>query len=123
MESTSETELQIVKNYIAQAKFSAALLCLEVLIRKNELSPYLLILKSRLILLQNQDSLYSLTDAENCLLQALSINPSDLEANEDLMYLYDAIIPNEKKLMAIANEILATTKTIQEKIHLVIANI
>ena len=93
------------------------------MIRKNELSPYLLILKSRLILLQNEDSLYSLTDAENCLLQALSINPSDLEANEDLMYLYDAIIPNEKKLMAIANEILATTKTIQEKIHLVIANI
>jgi hypothetical protein len=80
-----------------------ALLLADELLAQNELSPYLLVTKARLILLLDRTDGPSLEDAEQCLLRAIEINAHDLEAIEELAHLYDVTLPDSTRAASFAS--------------------
>ena len=75
-------------------KYQKALMVVEEMLIKNQISPYLLVRKARLIMLQNESDLHDINDVEKILLQAYEINPDDLEVLEELYYFYNVIAQN-----------------------------
>ena len=60
----------------------------------------------------DSDLVYSLEDAEKCLLSALEINDQDIDAMIELAHLYD-IIPNPPEALKYASLVLDEIKRIE----------
>ena len=59
--------------------------------------PYHLVKRSIAILLQDEDSTFTLEDAEADLLKAYESDPKHLESIEELAHYYDAVVPDQAK--------------------------
>ena len=81
------------------------------LLRADGGCPYLLVLRSRLIQVDESDSTLTLEDAENCLLAAVRIDPTYLAALEDLAHYYDAVAPDRAKARLYASQFLEQVNT------------
>jgi len=79
---------------LSEKKLSEALIFVEELLTKNLISPYLLVQKARLIMLQNTDQAPPLAEVERCLLLAHEINQDDFEVIEELAHYYDVVDPH-----------------------------
>jgi tetratricopeptide (TPR) repeat protein len=108
------------KLLLENQKYDEALILLDKILKENQISPYLLLMKSRLIQLSENDIDRGLEKAENCLLKAHEINCEDLEVIEDLFHLYDAVIPNKELAEKFSNmyltKVARTVNEIQEMI-------
>lgn len=108
-------EILNIRKLCRDGQFRHALTLIEPIIERNSLSPFLFILKSILIQSDESDAdfLYSLEDAEKCLLHALKINDQDIDAMIELAYFYDVMIPNPPKAFEYASQVLQKIKKIK----------
>src|SRR6478672_11656856 len=84
---------------------SRALELSNALLSECEDCPYLLVLHSILIRMEDGETIWhSLEDAEHALLRAHSLDRSYLPAIEELAHYYDAVSPNRVKARAFAAE-------------------
>jgi hypothetical protein len=113
--------LSEIKILMRERRYDDALELLDDLSKRNQISPYLLLMKARLIQLSEIDREGGLEEAEKHLLQAHEINCEDLEVIEDLAHFYDVVMPNRDLAKSFSEMYLSRTAKTGREIQEILA--
>jgi predicted Zn-dependent protease len=102
--------LHEVRELIDTDKLEEALSQIQDLLSREKQSPYLWILRGDLIRLLNTENGPPLHEAAESYLNALALNPNDLEALESLAHFYAAVDRNPGEARKYANAYLEKAK-------------
>lgn len=100
--------------------YDEAFRLVDKLIGQCALSPYLLVMKARLILLLDRADGPPLDEAERCLLEAHEINNYDLEVIEELAHFYDVTLPNPSQAARFAGIAMKRLAVLHPSLQLIL---
>ena len=97
MSQNFQNHVKCVKKLFKDGFFDQAYLDLIALGDARLISPYLLQMEAALIQLSSEAINLELEDAEKCLLDAFSLNKTDIGVLSDLAHFYDVVLPDAAK--------------------------
>ena len=97
-----------------------ALAQVDQLLEANPFAAQLHLLRGQLIQLQDENTPYSLEDAEKAFQRAVELDATYFDALVELMHFYDAVCPDTPKAVAYAKQVKALARKALAEAHTIL---